>query len=36
MNRTSKDYEKLNMLCAKSVGMKNGGNLHRGQYISRL
>ncbi len=30
------DREMLTILCAKSVGMAYGDNLHRGKYSSRL
>ncbi len=36
MIRNFIDYVKLNMLCAKSVGMKDGDDLHRDTNFSRL
>lgn len=33
MNSNLMKKEKLNNLCAKSVGMTLGGNLHRDKYL---
>jgi hypothetical protein len=36
MRHELKVREMLGVLCAKSVGMTYGGNLHRGREYSRL